>query len=246
MTNAFTRYIALGDSISIDLYPAEDVRLRRAGEAASDEVGAASLFFRNDDRLWPEFSGRDLRTLFPGLSFDRAEDDRTRDAATTVSLLEQVERVRASDEPTIITVTAGGNDLLGEIGIREMTSEDEDPVPSIADRMRRAVVRLLELRPRSLLLVGTVYDPTDGTNRLPGLDRRLEQEAAWLREFNACVADLVRFDSRLQLADIHRRFLGHGLSARPRDRWYLEESVIEPNARGASEVRRVWLEAIGG
>ena len=28
------------------------------------------------------------------------------------------------------------------------------------------------------------------------------------------------------------------------EQWYLRESIIEPNARGASEVRRLWLEAI--
>jgi hypothetical protein len=63
----FTRYVALGDSMSIDLYPAYDI-------AGADELnfgmaglrrglGAASLFFQNDDEIWPEFRHRDLRSL---------------------------------------------------------------------------------------------------------------------------------------------------------------------------------------
>lgn len=33
-------------------------------------------------------------------------------------------------------------------------------------------------------------------------------------------------------------------SAGVEEQWYLRESIIEPNARGASEVRLVWLESL--
>ena len=41
-----------------------------------------------------------------------------------------------------------------------------------------------------------------------------------------------------------RHFLGHGMSAEESDRWYWRRSLIEPNARGASEIRHVWLDAL--
>jgi len=45
---------------------------------------------------------------------------------------------------------------------------------------------------------------------------------------------------------IHDHFLGHGLSKPDPDaRWYWRHSIIEPSACGASEVRRLWLEALG-
>ena len=48
------------------------------------------------------------------------------------------------------------------------------------------------------------------------------------------------------VADIHARFLGHGLTEPdPPRRWYWDDMIIEPNARGASEVRRLWLRAVG-
>jgi lysophospholipase L1-like esterase len=254
---SFARYIALGDSISIDIYPAADVARRYPGKASTDRLGASSLFYRNDDQLWPEFAGRDLRTLYPQLQFRQhsegffgsrgAADDLTADGATTHSLLGQVARIEPGEEPTLVTITAGGNDLLGEIGFRGSPHDSitGNPVPAIFGRLRDAVTRLLELRPNSVVLIGTVYDPSDGTNRLPGYPLSLDREAEWLREFNDAIRQLVTTDERLRLADMQKHFLGHGLEARERDRWYLQESIIEPNARGASEVRRIWLEAIG-
>jgi acyl-CoA thioesterase I len=238
--DTFTRYIALGDSISIDIYPASDAARRFPGKAGTDKLGAVSLLVRNDDRMWPEFRGRDLHTLQPSLRFDEDDDDLTADGATTQSLLRQVERISRSDEPTLVTVTAGGNDLLGHIG-----SNGPSPAPAIAERLRTAVARVLELRPNAAVLVGTVYDPSDGTNRLPGYTRALDREAEWLDEYNDLVRQFVTTDRRLRLADIHRHFLGHGLTAPEAERWYLRESIIEPSARGASEVRHVWLAAIG-
>ena len=230
------RYIALGDSLSIDVYPAEDAALRYPGRASTDRLGAASLFVRNDDPFWPEFRGRDLLTFTPSLRFD----DETADGATTHNLLMQVERIHRSDEPTLVTITAGGNDLLGFLG-----TNIASPAREIAGRLRAAVARVLELRPNTTMLLGTVYDPSDGTKRLPGFPRPLEREAAWLDEYNDLVRRLASSDPRLRLADIHRHFLGHGLTVPVDEQWYLRESIIEPNARGASEVRRVWLEAIG-
>jgi acyl-CoA thioesterase-1 len=240
MTTHFTHYIALGDSISIDVYPAHDAELRYPGKASTDRLGAASLLVRNDDKLWPEFRGRDLHTLEPSLQFDARRDDLTADGATTQSLLRQVEQIARSDERTLVTITAGGNDLLGELG-----ASGSSPAPAIANRLRTTVARVLELRPNAVILIGTVYDPSDGTTRLPDYARPLERESQWLAEYNDLVRQFVATDPRLRLADIHRYFLGHGLTAPENARWYLQESIIEPNASGASEVRRVWLEALG-
>ncbi|HKR63714.1 MAG TPA: SGNH/GDSL hydrolase family protein [Thermoanaerobaculia bacterium] len=228
----FRRYVSLGDSISIDVYPAEDARLRFPGRFTNSRLGAASLLVRNDDRLWPEFRGRELRGV--------RHEDVTADGATTHDLLVQAARVTPSDDATLITITAGGNDLLAEIGGRGAS-----PAPAIASRLREAVARLFELRPNSLMLIGTVYDPSDGTKRLPGFIGTLDRESAWLDEYNALVRELAQSDDRLRLADIHHHFLGHGLTAPEEERWYLRESIIEPSARGASEVRRLWLDAIG-
>jgi len=46
------------------------------------------------------------------------------------------------------------------------------------------------------------------------------------------------------LADVHAHFLGHGASVPEADRWYWRRSLVEPNAVGASEIRRVWRDAL--
>ncbi|HEX8616699.1 MAG TPA: hypothetical protein VF911_03840, partial [Thermoanaerobaculia bacterium] len=97
--HAFDSYIALGDSISIDVYPAADAHRRFPGKASTDALGAASLLYRNDDAFWPEFRGRDLQSVRPALKFL----DLTSDGATTQSLLRQVEQIAPSDEPTLAT-----------------------------------------------------------------------------------------------------------------------------------------------
>lgn len=236
----FARYVALGDSISIDVYPAVDAERRHPGKAKSDRVGAVSLLARNDDGLWPEFRGRDLATLAPALRFDRARHDLTADGATTENVLRQVERIDPTDDRALVTITAGGNDLLGCIA-----SSGRNPASSIAARLRRAVACAFEALPRATVVAGTVYDPSDGTKRLPGYTRTLDREAVWLDAYNDLVRELVQSDGRLRLADIHAHFLGHGLTAPEAEWWYLPESIIEPSARGASEVRRLWLEALG-
>jgi lysophospholipase L1-like esterase len=207
-----THYVALGDSISIDDYPQ-----RETGRAG---LGAASLFYRNDDELWPEFAGRDLATLRPGTTFVNL----TADGATTDDVLRV--QLPSLSERDIVTVTAGGNDVL--LGLIE----------GLIERVERIVQRLES----SLVFLGTVYDPSDGTNTLYG--ERLDREAKWLAQFNDAIRNIAASRKHVRLIDIHRHFLGHGISVPQRQRWYWDELIFEPNARGASEVRRLWLDAL--
>jgi hypothetical protein len=79
---AFSLYIALGDSMSTDHYPTSDVRSP------------------NDDARWPEFRGRDLEELFPGVEFlNLAEDGAMIDDVTT----DELSRFgRDSNDPAIL------------------------------------------------------------------------------------------------------------------------------------------------
>ena len=107
----FTLYVALGDSMSTDHYPTCDVRNLDAPPGRLDPLGAAALLHSNDDARWPEFRGRDLARLHPGIVFlNLAEDGAMIDDVAT----EELSRLgRDSDDPGILlTLTAGGNDLL--------------------------------------------------------------------------------------------------------------------------------------
>ena len=72
-----------------------------------------------------------------------------------------------------------------------------------------------------------------------------DRELGWLARLNERVKALAD-PADVRPIPIRDHFLGHGLSEPDPDaRWYWRHSIIEPSARGASEVRRLWLEALG-
>jgi lysophospholipase L1-like esterase len=236
----FTFYVALGDSMSTDHYPTCDVRDLDLPPDRLDPLGAASLLYRNDDARWPEFRGLDLRHRSPGVEcLNLAGDGAMIDDVTT----EELARLgRDSDNPGILlTLTAGGNDLLDALGAGRSLDK---AVVQIARRYTDLVESMREELPRATLVLTTVYDPTDGTGMLPGLEAYGRLPLEYLRQFNDHVRETVRMTSGTALADVHRHFLGHGVTAPERDRWYWHRNLIEPNARGASEIRRVWWEVL--
>ena len=229
-------YVALGDSISIDVY------------AGGRGRGGASLLARNRDRDFPDWRGRDLATTRPELAFALLATD----GATTTSLLDaQLPRLEsAAAVPRVVTLTIGGNDVLGAYGDTRRALEIVEVVRA---RVAQALARLRALMaPEDPLVVGTVYDPSDGTAEawrvgLPPWPDVVDV----LAELNAALRALASEHGAV-VADIHGRFLGHGLragnpaqpAARPRNRalWYCQ--IIEPNAWGADAVRAAFWEAL--
>ena len=229
-------YVALGDSISIDIY------------AGGPGRGGASLLARNRDDDFPDWRGHDLARTRPGLGFRLLATD----GGTTASLLDdQLPRLESCGVvPRVVTLTVGGNDVLGAYGD---TRQALEIVGVVRARLRRALDRLHTLvAPGDPVVVGTVYDPSDGTGEtwrvgLPPWPDVVDV----LAELNATLSAVAGEHGAI-VADIHRRFLGHGLragnpgqhEARPADRtlWYCD--VIEPNAWGADAVRAAFWAAL--
>lgn len=225
------RYVALGDSMSIDFY------------AGGPGRGAASLLHANRDVDFPQWAGRDLGSRGYHLLTLAA------DGATTAGVLQaQVPRLKRPAD--LVTLTMGGNDLMGAYGD---TTAAEAVIRRVAERgekILRALVTGSRQAPR--IVVTTVYDPSDGTGAVP--DRALPpwpDGPRLVRTLNAVLADLAGRHGAV-VADVHAHFLGHGAAigdpgqadARPEDRrlWYC--GVIEPNAWGAHEIRRTWWQAL--
>lgn len=248
----FAQYIALGDSLSLDLYPALDagetdvaVALERVATAgAVAPLGAASLFHRNDDARWPEEAGGDLVTRYPGIEYVNLATD----GATIGDVFgEQLPRVEANDLPTLVTLTIGGEDIF--------SAYRNQPGAKLLKRIARDVTqawdalleRLVELRPEALVLVTTMTDPSDRTGRVPGvLEDAGRLPLAPLDAFNQHVRTRAAESAHLVLADAYVHFLGHGASVPEPDRWYWRRSPLEPNAVGAHELRKVWRESLFG
>ena len=237
---AFTLYVALGDSMSTDHYPTCDVRDLATPPDRLDPLGAAALLHRNDDDRWASFRARDLETLSTDVELlNLAEDGAMIEDVTT----EELARIgRDNDDPNILlTLTAGGNDLLDALaaGRRLGTA-----VSLAVRRYTDLVETVREELPRATVILTTVYDPTDGTGWLPGLESYGRLPIEHLERFNREIHELAGAMPGVFLADVHRHFLGHGVTAPEADRWYWRRNLIEPNARGASEIRRVWWEVL--
>lgn len=246
----YTRYIALGDSMSIDLYPALDAgeidvavaleRLASVGGVAP--IGAASLLYQNAQDRWPTYIGDDLESRYPGIGFQNFASD----GATIGEVFgEQLAQIDETDDPTLVTLTVGGNDLLSAYGNR--------PRRDLLERIERDVAEAYDflvdtIRGRlsgSTLVLSTVYDPSDGSGVIPGVyDDAGPLPIDILDRFNDHIRALGLGTPRVLLADVHGHFLGHGVSVAEAERWYWRRSLIEPNARGASEIRAVWLAAL--
>lgn len=248
----FTRYVALGDSVSIDLYPALDageidvaVALERdpsVGRVAP--LGAASLLYQNADEKWPEFAGDDLVTRFPGIELHNLASD----GATIGEVFgEQLSTLDATDEPTLVTLTIGGNDLLSAYGSRPRRALLEKIERDVAEAYDFLLDMLRGQLANGTFVIATVYDPSDRSGRIPGVyDDSGPLPLDILDRFNSHIRKLAAGTPRVLLADLYAHFLGHGVSAADADCWYWRRSLIEPNARGASEVRQVWLDVLHG
>ena len=236
----FRLYTSLGDSMSTDHYPTCDVRDLDQPPARLDPLGAAALLYRNDDLRWPEFKGRDLSHQSAGVKFlNLAEDGAMIDDVRT----EELARLGhdSSAPGLLLTLSAGGNDLLDALATGRQLDK---AVRRIEQRFTDLVETIRDELPRATLVLTTVYDPTDSTGHLPGMEDYGSLPLEYLDQFNEHIRETADSTAGTALADVHRHFVGHGVTAREPDQWYWRRNMIEPNARGASEIRRVWWEAL--
>ncbi len=179
-------------------------------------VTPGQLLVRNDDRLFPEFRGRDLQSRGPAMLEHRA-----RDGATVRGLPTQASGLHVDDD-TVALLTIGGNDLLQGLVI------DDGPGIDAFGRALDAFLAGIPIRP---VLVSNVYDPTFGDDQQnflgvdPGLARTNH------RQLNAVLAELAAKYG--VLIDLHDHFLTGDPS------WLTR--TIEPSLIGASEIRRAFL-----
>ena len=157
--------------------------------------------------------------------------DLTRDGNTTHGVLTDLLRAPAAADG--VTLTAGGNDLLG----------GEHP-RAILRRLRQIGQRIEPLGAR--VVINTIYDPSDGDNDLGrrelGLSRLATLELRRrLNAVNRGIATLAR-ERGFLLADLERLFHGHGVAST--DPWFV--NVIEPNLAGATAIAEHWCELLRG
>lgn len=228
-------YLGVGDTLSIDAC---------AGGAG---WGACSLLVHNRDDRYPDHAGRDLATRFP----DLAAPPLARDGATTRGVLEgQVFRLPNDlGGRTLVTLTAGSNDLLLTLQLRGTLLEEDGE--AVVRRLRSIVASIHTRFDESLVLLATVVDPSDGVGDLLAAGQPLIRGLDVLARVNDAIRTLADGD-QTRLVDLHACFLGHGSHATdPANRYHHPDDPtvwlgerIAPNGRGADAIRRRWWQAL--
>jgi len=218
--------LALGGSAARGALARDATRLCTFGDSVLDcghynerGIDPGQLLVRNDDALFPEFRGKDLRARGPADLEHRAVD-----GAVSADLERQARGVRLREE-AIAIVTIGGNDLL-----RGLAADTGAGIAAFEATLER-FVRALPVRP---IVLGTVYDPTFGDDARNFLGVPAPVARANHRRVNDAIRAVAARHGKL--ADIHAHFLTGDPS------WFTH--TIEPSLRGASEVRRVFLAAL--
>lgn len=220
-------YIALGDSITIDDYPDQEMGTKFNGAASRLQRMLETSSFLN-------------------LSGDGAtiRDIRQHQLPAAINLIGN------SNQEVFITLTAGGNDIsFGTMRLKAQNRLSLYP-QLMQDITRQYVDLVLDIRrafPNSQIVLNTLYDPTDGTGKLPencGLwadiapqyskgRRQLGQFIkAWGMKLNFAV-----------VVDIFEKFDGKGMRIENMEGYYYNNFLIEPGALGANAIAELWYEA---
>jgi lysophospholipase L1-like esterase len=155
--------------------------------------------------------------------------DLTRDGNTTQGVLTDLARAPAA--AAVVTLTAGGNDLL--LG----------HLPRAILRRLQQIAEPIQLF-RARVVVNTIYDPSDGDNDAGRREMGLSRFAAieLRRRLNAVNGGIVKLarEHGFLLADLERLFHGHGVASD--EPWFV--NVIEPNLAGATAIAEHWHELL--
>ncbi len=265
-----------GSSFDPDEVPAFDAveRVLLVGDNTASNpswsTGYAALLQDNDDLVFPGWAGHDLGSWLPDaevLRLDRGGDSYAALGVATVPI-----EVPPGDlRPTLVTVGLGLNDMVSvALQLLTDTSLQDHPEWAIED-FQDAVHGVLSATedtwvfPRSpLVAVANLYDPSDGVGDLAELVTQLfpfegadaitpELALTIIDGFNAAIAAEAEEHGAV-LVDLHTPFLGHGLHWDDEDNPHHDpadatpwlQGVIDPQLRGAHEIRRAFFNTLAG
>ncbi len=236
------------DGSSVDASPDSGARplskvgsLVVLGDSISDGGGQGPFYYN--------LLRADLNAKFGGITYRNAAQSGSR----TPALSGQIDGLPNSlPGPVAVCITSGGNDMKAALP-QIVLGADAAARAQMATSVRAALTKLLapgrfgagvEVR----VFEATIYDASDGKGDFGSHGCAFGQglpafpSAGFFGNWNGAIAGEVAARGQV-LADLHRRFGGHGYSGSPS--WFASDCT-HPNTLGHDQLRRMFYEAITG
>jgi hypothetical protein len=210
----------------------------------------------------PAIRGLNLKAVFPNLSVTNLAMSGCTSAQALRAQLPKLGR-RPVDSFGLVVMTIGGNDLIHNYGMSKPVdgamygatwAQAQPWLGTFRQRMDALLDGTIAAFPGGcLILVGNIYDPSDGTGSLRWVGMPAWPDGLRLHaEFNRILAESVAKRPQARLVDLHGTFLGHGVTCsqfwrgtyrREDPHWWYHANVEDPNDRGYDAIRRLFLNA---
>ena len=239
--------VGLGDSVT-------------AGFGASPKMGYFDRLFKNPADEFPDMKDKSLSDVFPNLT---AQNLALSGTTSQECLDVLIPKLKTQDEETfgIVVLTTGGNDIIHNYG---RTPPREGAMYGATLEEARPWIENFRVRLDAILdgidakfpggcfiFMANIFDPTDEVGDamnagLPSWPEGLKLIAA----YNEIIAQAAQKRKNVEMIDMHRGFLGHGIHCKQFWRksydkkdpfyWYAD-NLEDPNDRGYDALRRMFL-----
>lgn len=235
-----------------------------AGYGATPGHSFFDRLVNNPPDEFADMSGLNLSVVLPNLE----ANNRGLSGSTSLEQLDFVlPKISNYDDETfgIVVMTTGGNDVIHNYGrtppregaMYGATIKQAQPwITNFEERLETILNRIRERFPGGChFFLANIYDPTDedGDTFNAGLPRWSEGLRV-LKAYNEVIARCADRRDDVELIDMHREFLGHGIHCRQfwhrhfqandPTYWYFD-NLEDPHDRGYDAIRRLLLTEMG-
>jgi lysophospholipase L1-like esterase len=239
-TSGFKTHVILGDSIS-------------------DRGGEGPFFYdlldSNNDAKYPDYKGKDLKTRFGA---DLKIEKHSKAGAKSADLVNQAKGLPTTlAGPVLITVTIGGNDVIGALGSLQTKGTDITERTAFTANLEAALTELTKADRFGAgvtvkIILPNIYDPSGGNGNfnfasgtscpLPmGLWPASTPTEPLIIPWETAVTTVAAKFPQAITIDLKARFHDHGVPAAVT--WFYSD-CIHPNAPGHDQVRQLFWDAV--
>ncbi|OGQ89042.1 MAG: hypothetical protein A2289_18685 [Deltaproteobacteria bacterium RIFOXYA12_FULL_58_15] len=236
------------------------------GFCATSGLSFFELLIQNNNGIYPQWRGRDLRSHFASVtSNNQAISGSASCDYSTSDITYVLQQDPHTWKPTVVVITLGGNDLIHNYncsspGECHAFCSSLAAATSWADNYRQRMIGFIQAAKASItgptyILLANIYDPTDGVGDIENAGVGLPP---WPDGFDVLALynqqiEQIALATGAVLVDMRAAMLGHGIHFDDRSNpyydagdptyWYCQ-NLEDPNDRGYHAIRAAFWQAI--